>query len=76
MNKKWPTNKIIIVDWLLNAEFIVKCRSAEYCTEKEEKKSPKKYIKKEFWAVKQLVIIPGLLHSIKMQDWIKRNSLH
>jgi hypothetical protein len=30
----------------------------------------------EFWAVQQLVTIPGLLLSIKMQDWIKRNILH
>jgi hypothetical protein len=30
----------------------------------------------EFWAVQQLVTIPGLLHSIKMQDWITRNNLH
>jgi hypothetical protein len=29
----------------------------------------------EIWAVQQLVTIPGWLHSIKMQDWIKRNSL-
>jgi hypothetical protein len=30
----------------------------------------------DFCAVQQLVTIPGLLNSIRMQDWIKRNSLH
>jgi hypothetical protein len=30
----------------------------------------------ELRAVKQLVTIAGLLHSINMQDWIERNSLH
>jgi hypothetical protein len=30
----------------------------------------------DFYAVTQLLTIPEFLHSVRMQEWIKRNSLH